>query len=178
MRFFQNLKTQHQELGVHLPWGWSYDHAKRVTVRGFLPNLSLLARFPLIFQKCQSLALSAWCALDLGKRSKSIDCSPRIQAIVIQTGYQSNVKFWSIHVQMLITQAWSEVSWKFNNLKLTVWSALALWSGSRSIPPPWTKLLILITPLVRTGVFLFGEINLACFQHNWLIKCFQHTHNC
>ena len=88
------------------------------------------------------------------------NCSPRIQAMVVQRGYPSK-DFWSIHVQTLITQAWNGVSWKFKNLKLTFWSALALWPGSRSIPPSWTYLLTLITPLLHSG----GSYSEKLFWH-------------
>ena len=44
-----------------------------------------------------------------------VNCSPRIQIMVMERGYPSK-DFWSIHVQMLITQAWNRVSWEFKNL--------------------------------------------------------------
>ena len=79
-------------LDITKPWKWSCHRkriqenwtsgrAKMVTVRRFLPNLSLLAVFPLsIFKRAQlwpvmkfkSLASSAWCALALGTRFSTI----------------------------------------------------------------------------------------------------------
>ena len=85
------------------------------------------------------------------------NCSPRIQAMVMQRGYPSK-DFWSIHVQTLITQAWNWVSWKFKNLKLTVWSALALWTGSRSIPPLWAYLWILDIDIDSYLEYLFWHV--------------------
>ena len=130
--------------------GQSYGRAKIVTVRRYLSNLSFLARFPLssILYPCSNAHNSGleWSFSKIQKpslislvctspRYKIQDnCSPRIKAMVVERGYPSK-DFWSIRVQTLITQAWNGVSWKFKNLKSTVWGPLALWTVS--IPPPW-----------------------------------------
>ena len=110
--------------------------AKMVTVSQFISNFQMLKRSLLLewcFSKIQKPShISLVCTSPRHKTQNN--CSPRIQVMVVQRGYLSK-DLWSVHVQMLITQAWNGVSWKFKNLKLTVWSALHKGAGLAAVAP-------------------------------------------
>ena len=109
----------------------------------------------------------------MGKESRS-KCIPGRWAMSNQTVWRAT-GFGQLYSKKTISLAWSDVFEQFKNPESTVWCALALEQGFRSLALPGGQTMAIQRSKdwgfrIFSGGYLFGVFILACCQHNILIS--------